>query len=106
MLLGIESLTKGLQQISFNKEVCNKELENNYQILAEYVQLTLKKYNENGNDIYSVVKDKFRGLKSCTKKQYLEIIHSLEIEDQYVQDLLIAMTPADYYVKSRDYCTK
>ena len=106
MLLGIESLTEGLQQISFNKEVCNGELENNYQILAEYVQLTLKKYNANGNDIYSIVKDKFRGLKSCTKKQYLEIIHSLEIEDQYVQDLLIIMTPADYYVKPRDYCTK
>ena len=96
MYLGIASLIGGVSSIKFNKAVCDDELENNYQILAEFVQLTLKKYNTGDEDIYSVVKDKFRGLRTCSRKQYLDIIDSLNIEDEYVYELLKNITPEDY----------
>ena len=96
MYLGITSLTDGISSIRFNKSVCDEELENNYQILAEFVQLTLKKYNTENEDVYALVKDKFRGLRVCTRKQYLDIIDSLDIEDEYVRELLKNMTPKDY----------
>ena len=96
MYLGITSLIDGISNIRFDKSVCDEELENNYQILAEFVQLTLKKYNTENEDIYALVKDKFRGLRICTRKQYLDIIDSLEVEDDYVYSLLKDMTPKDY----------
>ena len=96
MYLGITSLTDGISSIRFNKSVCDEELENNYQILAEFVQLTLKKYNTENEDVYALVKDKFRGLRTCTRKQYLDIIDSLDIEDEYVYESLKNMTPKDY----------
>lgn len=96
MYLGITSLIDGIDNIRFDKTVCDEELENNYQILAEFVQLTLKKYNTENEDVYALVKDKFRGLRTCAKKQYLDIIDSLEIEDDYVYNLLKDMEPKDY----------
>lgn len=96
MYLGITSLVDGISSIRFNKTVCDEELENNYQILAEYVQLTLKKHNTENEDVYALVKDKFRGLRTCTRKQYLDIIDSLDIEDDYVYETLKCITPRNY----------
>ena len=96
MYLGITSLIDGISSIRFNKTVCDEELENNYQILAEFVQLTLKKYNTENEDVYALVKDKFRGLRTCTRKQYLDIIDSLGIEDDYVYEILKCITPRNY----------
>lgn len=91
-LLAYQSLQKGLAKISPNYEKIAGEVDNDWSILSEAVQLYLK--TKGHQNVYEIVKKEFRG-KKIKEKEYLEIINKLPIA-KTDQEFLITLTPQKY----------
>ena len=91
-LQGIKETLKGLNRVNVNKELIDKELDSNWEVLAEPIQTMLRKYNI--VDAYQRLKDLTRGNK-ITKEILHEFINSLEISDKD-KYLLLNLTPSTY----------
>lgn len=79
-LIGLTSLTEGLNKLEINKEVIDRDLENNYMVVAEGIQTRMKVLGiENA---YEVMKEITRTGKSNDelKVEIKKLIDSLEIE--------------------------
>lgn len=89
----IQSLINGLNKISIDESVVKKELDNNYQILAEAVQSKLKYTGT--RDAFDKIKHLFKG-KSLDMDGYKHIIDSLEINKE-IKNELRDLKPELYY---------
>ena len=75
---------------SFEKAI--NELENNWQILAEAIQIVMKL--EGLDNAYEIIKLKTRGV-SLDQNSYAELIENLEISEG-AKDKLKKLTPTNY----------
>ena len=90
--IGLESLNKGMNKISPNKDTIMRELDNNWEVLTEAVQ-TVMRY-EGIDDAYELLKTFSRG-KKLDKGSYQEFISNLEISSES-KDKLLKLTPSKY----------
>ena len=90
--VGFSSTLKGLSKLQPNKIKVKEELENNWQILAEALQIIMKL--EGLDNAYEIIKAKTRGV-SLTKKSYTELVETLKISG-HAKAKLKALTPLNY----------
>lgn len=91
-LLAYQSLLKGLDKIEVNTEVIHRDLESHWEVLAEAIQTTLRRY---GNErSYEILKDLTRG-KSFNSEQFKKFIEKLSLPSE-VKQRLEALTPHTY----------
>ena len=90
--IGLESLNKGMNKISPNKDTIMRELDNNWEVLTEAVQ-TVMRY-EGIDDAYELLKTFSRG-KKLDKGSYQEFISNLEISSES-KNKLLKLTPSKY----------
>lgn len=106
-LIGYSSLLSGLQKINVDKFTINRDLENNYIIIAEGLQTKLKLLGI--NDSYEIIKSITRTQCSDTsiKDNLYKYINSLPISDSEKESLL-KITPFNYYgiVPKNNYINK
>jgi adenylosuccinate lyase len=84
--LGMLSLYRGLGKITVNKLVVEEEVADSWHVMAEYLQLYLKKIGM--EDGYEVVKEKLRGVKRMNWNEFSEVVHSLPIPEEDKQKLI------------------
>ncbi len=90
--LGITSCLKGLSKIQPNKEYIISELSNNWQVLAEPIQIIMRL--EGLDNAYEEIKEITRG-KNLDKESYLNIVNKLKIGASS-KEKLMNLTPLNY----------
>ena len=90
--VGFSSALKGLTKLQPNKAQALSELEDNWQILAEAVQIVMKL--EGLDNAYEIIKAKTRGL-SLDKNSYAELVENLDIS-KAAKEKLKKLTPTNY----------
>ena len=90
--LGINSCLTGLNKIKPNKDVAHKELSENWQVLAEAIQIIMKL--EGYDNAYEEIKAKTRG-KNIDQESYLNIVNDLNISNES-KGKLKKLTPFNY----------
>ena len=86
ILISFHNLVSGLEKISPNQEVINRDLENNYSVLSEAIQVILRKNNiENG---YEIIKEHFRSNSKIDREVFRTIINQLDLNDKEKEKLL------------------
>ncbi len=91
-LLAYKSLLKGLDKIDVNKKVIQRDLENSFEILAEPIQIILKKCGV--KNAYEKLKAFTRG-KKLDKKEIKKFISNLDIPKSEKKKLE-NLTPSNY----------
>ncbi len=91
-LQGLKETLKGLKKIKINEEVIKKELEEEWEVLAEPIQTMLRKYGI--NNAYEKLKELTRG-KKIQKDEIEEFIKKLNIDKKDKENLL-NLTPENY----------
>ena len=90
--LGICSCLNGLSKIQPNKQNALTELDDNWQVLAEALQIVMKL--EGYDNAYEEIKNKTRG-HNIDKDSYLKIVNELKISSKS-KDQLKKLTPSNY----------
>ena len=90
--LGLSSCLTGLDKIQPNKDVAYKELSENWQVLAEAIQIIMKL--EGYDNAYEEIKAKTRG-QSIDQESYLKIVSDLNITNKS-KEKLKKLTPLNY----------
>ncbi|MCT4623772.1 MAG: adenylosuccinate lyase [Schleiferiaceae bacterium] len=93
ILIGLQSLLKGLNKIIVNKEKINQDLEDNWAVVAEAVQTILRR--EAYPNPYEALKGLTRTNEKITAKSIAEFIDTLDVSDS-IKDELKAITPQNY----------
>jgi adenylosuccinate lyase len=91
-LIAHQSIKKGLSKIQANPQNIAKDLENEWSVLTEAVQTTMRKYGS--KDAYVTIKNLTRG-KALTRDDYMELVESIELpatDKQFLKNL----TPQTY----------
>ena len=96
--LAIKSANNGLNKITPNKEVIDKELNDNWEVLTEAVQ-TLMRY-EGIPDAYEQLKSLSRGTR-LDHKSYINFINSLKISNDS-KNKLLNLKPSLYIGHAKD----
>ncbi len=91
-LLSYKNLIKGVLRVSPNKKQLQKELDENWSVLAEAIQTILRKSGD--VNAYDKIKKLTRG-KPLTKKLYLLIVNDLKVSKED-KNILLQLTPATY----------
>jgi adenylosuccinate lyase len=91
--LGYTMMLGGIELISFNKAIADRELDNHWEILSEGVQTILR--IEGFEESYEKMKDLTRG-KNLAQKEYMELIDSLDHVSDDVRSKLKKLTPRKY----------
>ncbi len=95
-IIAFQSLEKGINKLVLNQEQLNKDLENNWAVVAEAIQSILRR--EGIEKPYERLKDLTRGQEQITQSTLHDFIHQLEISDE-VKEELKAITPFNYVGK-------
>ena len=90
--VGFSSALRGLTKLQPNKAQALSELEDNWQILAEAIQIVMKL--EGLDNAYEIIKAKTRGL-SLDKNSYAELVENLDIS-KAAKEKLKKLTPTNY----------
>ena len=90
--LGIKSSAKGLSKLHINNQKALEELNNNWQILSEAIQIVMKL--EGIDDAYEYIKDFTRG-SEMDKESYKQLVNNLPISLKS-KNKLLALTPQNY----------
>jgi adenylosuccinate lyase len=93
ILIGLQSLLKGLNKIIVNKEKINQDLEDNWAVVAEAVQTILRR--EAYPNPYEALKGLTRTNEKITAKSIAEFIDTLDVSDS-IKDELKAIAPQNY----------
>jgi len=96
--LAIKSTNNGLKKITPNKELIDKELNDNWEVLTEAVQ-TLMRY-EGIPDAYEQLKKLSRGTK-LNQESYINFINSLKISNDS-KNKLLNLKPSLYIGNAKD----
>lgn len=92
-LIAIKSATKGMHKLLLNVEAIDKDLENNWAVVAEGIQTVLRR--EGYPKPYEALKDLTRTNKHITSDSIAEFIDNLDVSD-LVKEELKAITPQSY----------
>ncbi len=92
-LIAIKSTTKGMHKLLLNLEAIDRDLENNWAVVAEGIQTVLRR--EGYPKPYEALKDLTRTNKHITRDSIAEFIDSLNVSD-LVKEELKAITPQSY----------
>ena len=92
MLISLENTIIGINKIDIDKEILNKDLNNNPEVLSEAIQTVLRKNRH--KDAYEQLKNLTRG-KRITLEQTREYIKELDITEEDKINLL-KLTPENY----------
>ncbi len=99
-LLSFKSILNGLAKIEPNTKVILKDLENNWQVVAEAIQTILRR--ENYPQPYETLKQLTRGKSTIHKEEIHQFIDQLNISDKIKKELK-AITPLNYIGKNADF---
>ncbi|MBF6627627.1 MAG: adenylosuccinate lyase [Proteiniphilum sp.] len=92
-LIAIKSTTKGLNKLLLNREAIEKDLENNWAVVAEGIQTILRR--EGYPKPYEALKDLTRTNSHITKERISDFIETLNVNDR-VKEELLSITPQSY----------
>ncbi|WP_320113417.1 adenylosuccinate lyase [Draconibacterium orientale] len=92
-LIAIKSTLKGLNKLLINKEAIEKDLENNWAVVAEAIQTILRR--EFFPNPYEALKDLTRKNEVINKEAIHNFVDSLAVSDA-VKEELKAITPQNY----------
>lgn len=92
-IIAIKSTTKGLDKLLINKEAINRDLENNWAVVAEGIQTILRR--EGYPKPYETLKALTRTNTHITKESISAFIDTLEVNEQ-VKNELKGITPQNY----------
>lgn len=97
-LLVLTSATAGLATVQPDKAEIDQQLNSNWSILAEPLQITLRKHNI--SNAFNIAKDRMMG-KKLNQVQWSKLLDDLEIDEAIKADLK-KLTPQNYV----GYCSK
>ena len=92
-LIAFQSLLKGLTKLVVNKNAIEKDLDNNWAVVAEAIQTILRR--ENYPEPYEKLKDLTRTNNHIDKNSIKEFIDSLKIDEKIKSELRL-ITPFNY----------
>ncbi len=91
-LIALESLFKGLAKLEIDEAILDRDLNENWEVLAEPIQTVMRKHGL--DDSYERLKSFTRG-KSISKETLQDFIKSLELPDE-AKSQLLKLTPKNY----------
>lgn len=91
-LIAYQSIAKGNEKLQINDQALKRDLEENWEVLAEAIQTVMRRYNI--ANAYEQMRDLTRG-QGIDKNSLNAFIQNLQIPDKDKNDL-IALTPATY----------
>lgn len=92
-LIALKSIQKGLDKLVLNKEAIDRDLENNWAVVAEALQTILRR--EGYKNPYETLKDLTRKNEKISKESIAAFIKSLNVSDKVKKEML-AITPFNY----------
>ena len=92
-LIGLKSLSKGLGKLLLNKEAIDKDLENNWSVVAEAIQTVLRA--EGYPNPYEALRDLTRTNDVINKDSLSNFIDTLEVSDD-LKERLKEISPTNY----------
>lgn len=92
-LISISSIEKGLSKLVLNEEAINRDLENNWAVVAEAIQTILRR--EGYPEPYEKLKELTRGTNHISKASIHDFISGLHVKEE-VKDELKKITPQNY----------
>jgi adenylosuccinate lyase len=93
MLVAFKSLGKGLGKLVLNREAIQRDLENNWAVVAEAIQTVLRR--EGYPQPYEALKDLTRTHAKVDRRIMVDFIESLDVP-RSVKDELLRITPENY----------
>ena len=92
-IIGLKSLIRGLNKLILNEDAINKDLENNWAVVAEAIQTILRR--EAYPNPYEALKDLTRTNQKITKETMQAFIEGLNLSDEIKAELK-QITPQNY----------
>ncbi|HEU4716724.1 MAG TPA: adenylosuccinate lyase [Bacteroidia bacterium] len=92
-IIALKSLQKGISKLLLNEDALNKDLEQNWAVVAEAIQTILRR--EGYPKPYEALKDLTRGNASVTKDSMHAFIDRLSVSDEIKKELK-KITPQNY----------
>jgi len=92
-LIAIKSTTKGFGKLLLNREAIERDLDNNWAVVAEGIQTILRR--EGYPQPYETLKELTRINVHITKEDISSFIDSLRVSDE-IKEELKAITPRNY----------
>jgi len=92
-LIAILSTQKGLNKLLLNKEAIDKDLDNNWAVVAEAIQTILRR--EGIKNPYELLKDLTRKNEKITKNSMKEFVKNLNVSKE-IKDELERISPFNY----------
>lgn len=92
-LIALNSLNRGLDKLLLNKEAIDRDLENNWAVVAEAIQTVLRR--ENYPNPYEALKELTRKNEKMTRESFSGFIDSLNISAELKEELK-QITPFTY----------
>ena len=92
-LIAYESLLKGISKLTLNKAAIEKDLEDNWLVVAEGIQTILRR--EGVHNSYEILKDFTRRPEKMGEKQMQRFITELNVSDD-VKEELLKLSPSSY----------
>ena len=99
-LISYKSILKGLDKLILNEDSLNKDLENNWAVVAEAVQTILRR--EGYPKPYEALKDLTRTNTHITKESMQAFINGLKVSDA-VKTELLQITPQNFVGKNPEF---
>lgn len=91
--LAIKSIERGMQKLELNTEAINRDLEENWAVVAEAIQTILRR--EAYPNPYEALKELTRTNEKITRESLASFIHGLKVDEKIKKELL-AITPFNY----------
>ena len=91
--IAMHSLERGISKLELNQEAINKDLEDNWAVVAEAIQTLLRK--EGHSNPYEALKDLTRKNEKITKETFERFIDELKVSDA-LKKRLKEITPFNY----------
>ncbi|MBR4883258.1 MAG: adenylosuccinate lyase [Bacteroidales bacterium] len=95
-IISLRSLKKGLGKLILNEAALDRDLENNWAVVAEGIQTVLRR--EGYPNPYEALKALTRGNAGITKESIQEFVKDLDVSDTVKQEILV-ITPQNYVGK-------
>ena len=92
-VIALKSITRGLDKLIINREAIDRDLENNWAVVAEGIQTILRR--ENYPNPYEALKALTRTNRAITREDMMNFIESLEVSES-VKEQLRRLSPGSY----------
>jgi adenylosuccinate lyase len=99
-LISYKSIMKGLDKLILNEDIFNRDLENNWAVVAEAVQTILRR--EGYPKPYEALKDLTRTNTHITKESIQAFINGLNVSDA-VKNELLQITPQNFVGRNPEF---